>query len=472
MILIYFWFFLSSYILLTIYQVYHYEIKYLIKYYLRNFLLLNVPNIIFIFAIFTSKYFNYFATIFIAFNGLIMLKRLKFSLRFTSRSKRMLITYFLLFGMIVYFISIEFFLVLIPFFIIISNYFNKPIEHLINCYYIKKARKKLLNTKATKIAITGSFGKTSTKYYLSELLQNKYIVKKTPKSYNTPLGIAAFVNKNDFSCDDFIVFEFGARRVNDIRTLKKYYPYDIAIVTGITKMHIDTFKKIENIIEEKMSLVDDNVVSILNYENEYIRNYNKKGSYSYGFNYGEYQAKNLNLTIFGSSFDLYIDGIFKKNITIKPLGRGAVLNFLPLIIISDIYNISYDCLKDILMVDNRLSLRKIGDYYILDDAYNSNIIGASYALEVVKSYSGKKFMITPGFFEMDIIKEELCVIYSEKINEAIDHLILIKNDFTEKLSKYITVEMEFADSFTSAFSLFLKMKVNESILLIENDLLE
>ena len=302
-------------------------------------------------------------------------------------------------------------------------------------------------------------------YY--DILSDKYIVKRTPHSYNTPLGISRFINEENFDYIDFIIYEFGARRSNDIKELNTYYKYDIAIVTEIGKMHIDTFGGFEAIVKEKMSLVDlleDNKIAILNYENEYIRNHDVRcKKYTYGFNYGDFTAKNIELSIYGSKFDLYIHDKFIKRLSIKTLGRSSILNVLPALIMCYLYDINYDVVSKIEQVTNRLSLRKFSDYYILDDAYNSNIIGAKYALEVLNTHLGKKYLITPGFVEMDMIKEELVNQYGKEISQTVDCVILVKNDFTILLEKSIKdKEVIFVESFKDGFNLFLRIKEKDS----------
>ena len=274
-----------------------------------------------------------------------------------------------------------------------------------------------------------------------------------------------------------MIYEFGARRSGDIKELQKNYKYDIAIITEIGQMHIDTFKSQLAIINEKMSLVDlleSDGIAILNYENEYIRNYTVQcKKYTYGFNYGDFQARNIEIGIFGSKFDLYIYDRFIKRISIKPLGKSAIINVLPTIILCYLYDMDYDWVEEVIMVDNRLSLRRMDNYFVLDDAYNSNILGATYALEVLKSHDGKKYIITPGFVEMDMVKEELAMLYGKSISESVDYVILVKNSFTKLLENYIIEkEIMFVESFKEGFNLFLNIKENNSILLIENDLLD
>jgi UDP-N-acetylmuramoyl-tripeptide--D-alanyl-D-alanine ligase len=114
----------------------------------------------------------------------------------------------------------------------------------------------------------------------------------------------------------------------------------------------------------------------------------------------------------------------------------------------------------------------MGNYFILDDGYNSNILGATYALEVLKTHSGKKYIITPGFVEMNKEKELLVSLFSKEINNSCDVCILVKNEFTNLLGKYLSesIEVFYVNSFDEGFELFIANKPYNSILLIENDL--
>ena len=468
-ILIKIYFFLNSF------QKSYYEYKGIIKTFLKKYYIIYLSSVfIVILNFFKNVVINHLLFLAISIQIIYLIKKTKVFLKITKRIVRLFITIVLEILLLTFFIPYYLIDLFIPLLVVLANIINHPIEVLINKRYIKKAKRKIDNISAVKIAITGSYGKTSTKNYIADVLKNKYIVKETPKSYNTPLGIALFINKNKFHYSDFIIYEFGARKVGDIRELQQNYNYDIAIVTGIGKMHIDTFKTLENIIEEKMRLVSNSKIVILNCENELIRNYPVDNDvYTYGFAYGKYQARNLKTDIFESEFDLYIDDKYIRSFKLNLIGKGAILNVLPVLILCDLYKVSYEYIEHLKAVENRLSSRKIDDYYILDDAYNSNILGAIYALEVLKTHNGKKYLITPGFAEMDLIEEELIEEYSNIINETADCVILVKNNFTIKLSEKIKIkEVFFTESFKKGFNTFLENKEQNSIILIENDLLE
>ena len=475
MIVIFLSILVKIYYLVNVFQKSFYEYNFIFKIPIKKYSILffTVPFVLL--TSFFESHFLYLPLILIVVLQIFfILKRIKVHLIFTKRVFRLLFTFFLIVFVLAIFIPFWIIDASVPIILIISDVINKPIEYLIKNKYIIKAKRKISNINALGIAVTGSYGKTSTKHYLANVLKNKYLVKYSCKSYNTPLGLSKFINENNFDFVDFLIYEFGARRKGDIYELARIFPYDIAVVTGIGYMHIDTFKTIDTIIEEKMSLcnyIKDSGFVILNYENEYIRNFPvQKKKYTYGIEYGEYRAKNITMSIFGSSFDLYKEENFIRRFNIKPLGRGAILNTLPCIILCDLFEVDYKYIDKILPVENRLSLRIVDNYYILDDAYNSNLLGAKYALEVLKSHDGMRFLITPGFVEMNIIKEDLAKEYAEIINDSCDYVILVKNNFTELLSRYVKVEYVFVETFKKGFELFSEIKEDNSILLIENDL--
>lgn len=461
------------YWLLTLFAQAHYEYGLFLKCVLRKSVYLFYPTICYFFYIIFSYLFIDIFIFLITLIQILFLIRIKVKLKITKRQMR-LILFFLLLYLSLFFIikSIIIIYFLFPIFIV-SSILVLPIENWISNYYINKAVKKINNCNMIKIAVTGSFGKTTVKNNIYTCLKEKYLVAKTPKSYNTPIGIAKFINYSSFNLEDFLIYEFGARRINDITKLKKLFNYDIAVITEIGEMHIDTFKDLGNIIEEKMSLVSDKgkeFIAILNYENPYIRSYPLNCNViSYGINHGKYQAKNIELSILGTTFDLFIDNLHIKKYQINQIGRQAVLNILPTFIIKDLFNLSDDYITNIKPIEHRLSIKKFDSFILLDDSYNSNYLGVKYAIEVLNTYKGTKYIITPGFAELSKIEDRLVNDYKALLT-CCDVVILVKNHFTVKLAKIVTGIIYLVSSFSEGYQLFLEIKKPNSILLIENDL--
>ena len=192
----------------------------------------------------------------------------KTPLVFTNRIKRLFVCTFLLnfvvfvffFGVIpsfwVNFVLVILFVLFLPFWAIVPFLIMMPIEKQIRQNFVNKAKNKLKKCSCKTIAITGSFGKTSTKEILYQILSEEFDVCASPKSFNTPMGICKTILENLKETDDFLIVEFGARRKGDIEQLCKLVGVDFGIITPLGNCHLETFGSLENLQNTKYELCE------------------------------------------------------------------------------------------------------------------------------------------------------------------------------------------------------------------------
>ena len=166
-----------------------------------------------------------------------------------------------------------FLLFTIPVNMVIANWFASPLERYIGERFIKSAYKKLNSNEYTnliKIGITGSYGKTSTKYILKTILSEKYNVLATPGSYNTTMGNVRVIREQLKPEHEVFISEMGARKKNDIREICDFVKPHIGIITSVGPQHLETFKSIENVAKTKGELLQGvkniNVVQYSQYD--------------------------------------------------------------------------------------------------------------------------------------------------------------------------------------------------------------
>lgn len=106
----------------------------------------------------------------------------------------------------------------------------------------------------TVIGITGSAGKTTVKEMIASVLSQKGSVAKTPGNWNNDIGLPLSMLAADRQ-SDFFVFELGMNHPGEIDQLASLLRPDWGIVTNIGKAHIEFFKGLEDIADEKASLL-------------------------------------------------------------------------------------------------------------------------------------------------------------------------------------------------------------------------
>lgn len=178
---------------------------------------------------------------------------------------------------IIRFVCIDF--LLFPFTACIELIFILPTQ-LFHSYQIQKAKSILKNnTFLHVVGITGSYGKTSTKQYISKILEPRYTTLQTSGSINSPIGIAEEVIRSKKDNKSIFIVEMGAYKKGEIAKMTAMTRPDIAVMTAINAQHQDLFGSIENTMDAKYELiagVSKNGIAIFNADNVYTRRLAKK----------------------------------------------------------------------------------------------------------------------------------------------------------------------------------------------------
>lgn len=328
--------------------------------------------------------------------------------------------------------------VLIPFWLMLAALLVKLVENYIQNGFKKQARRKLASMPDLKVvAITGSYGKTSTKFMLRDVLKERFHVCSTPGSYNTPMGICKVIN-NDLQPDhQILILEMGARYEGNIQELCDIAAPDISVITNVGVAHLETFGSQDVIAREKGTLVDnlhEGGVAVLNADDERVR---KMGAgrdeitrILTGLNEGDICGTDISYDTSGMEFTVK-SGSEEERFKTRLLGAHNVQNLLLAIGVGQHFGMRLKTMSlaaaRIEPVEHRLELKKNGDLFVIDDAFNSNPVGARNAVEILGQFnSGKRIIITPGMVELGEIEYEENRKFGEAIASAgLDLVILV-----------------------------------------------
>ncbi|WP_010255998.1 Mur ligase family protein [Treponema primitia] len=426
-------------------------------------------------------------------------RKAKKPLVYTSRVKRMLVTNILILAIPVllsFSLQAPYQIIILalgvlctPLIVLLSNIINMPIEKGINRWYINDAKKILKSMdKLVVIGITGSYGKTSTKYFLNKILSSKYNVLMTPESYNTPMGVVKTIRTSLKSFHEIFICEMGAKYTGEIKEICDIVNPKYGIITSIGPQHLETFKSIENIIKTKFELADalpDDGVIFLNHESDYIRNAatnKKRVSYAISPRGCNYEAKNIHVSNNGSAFDVILSGGRECHFETKLIGVHNVENILGSIAAADYLGVDADTVamsvRRLESVPHRLQLLNRGGMAIIDDAFNSNINGAKMAIDVLNTFEGFKILVTPGMVELGNLQDSCNREFGAKAAESCDYVILVGAKQTGsileglKSGNYPEEKVFIAGTIEEAFRKIesINSKGFQKVVLLENDL--
>ncbi|MBR5308918.1 MAG: UDP-N-acetylmuramoyl-tripeptide--D-alanyl-D-alanine ligase [Clostridia bacterium] len=373
---------------------------------------------------------------------------------FTARVKRMIVSFVVLSLVVIipvaYFTGMHFIysvMLFLPCFMIIAaNFVNKPIEKAVGNHFINEAKTKInALPNLIVIGITGSYGKTSTKFYLQKLLSSKYNVLMTPESYNTTMGVVKTVREQLDATYDIFICEMGAKNVGEIKEICDIVKPKYGIITSIGPAHLESFKSIENIIKTKFELCDalpEDGVIFLNGDNEYIAKHtpSRKAVY-YGTENKQLEkvfGDNLGVSDKGTSFTAHTEEDSYDYDT-KILGKHSVVNILGCIAMARFLGCDAKQLvlpiKRLETAPHRLQLRLGGEVTIIDDAFNSNPSGSKAALDVLSAFDGVRIMITPGMVELGDKEEQYNREFGEYAADKCDYVLLVGHRITKSIAE-------------------------------------
>ncbi len=294
------------------------------------------------------------------------------------------------------------------------------LEKLLMRNFKSSAKNKLKGNENLKIiAITASYGKTSIKNFLAQILNEKYRIHFTPRSVNTLNGIIKDINENLTPKVDIYIVEAGARERGDIKEIVEFLHPEYVVVGKIGRQHIEYFKTIENIIETKLEILESNRL--------------KK---AFIFDEVQIQRENLNIIKFpqnlselksdlnGISFKLNIDGE-NYNFSAPILGDFNYINISAGIYVARELGLSLSEIQKrvarLKPIEHRLAKMEVGGKIIIDDSFNGNLDGMLGAIAICKNHSGKKIIVTPGIVESS---EEDNTTLAKAIDEVFDIVII------------------------------------------------
>ena len=314
--------------------------------------------------------------------------------------------------------------------------------------YFRDAQKKLAaRPDIIKIGITGSYGKTSVKFILGTILQEKYQTLITPSSFNTPMGVTKIIRERLTPATQVFVAEMGARHVGDIKELCRLVHPRYGVLTSVGPQHLDTFHTLERIKNTKYELMDAVPADGCCF-------FPDDGAICRELYDRTEKEKRLCCLHYSPDAD-----VWATDVTVSPMGSRFVLHTSAEEIACETRLLGEHNIQNILLaatvalhlgltmrqvargisklqpVEHRLQLIPSPGITIIDDAFNSNPKGAEAAVKVLGAFQARRIIITPGMVELGGQEAAFNREFGRKICGNADIAMLVGRNTRSRLPK-------------------------------------
>lgn len=308
-----------------------------------------------------------------------------------------------------------------------ANAVMYPVEASMRQGFVRKAAKRMQAAGPTVIGITGSYGKTSTKHYLTHILEGRYRVLMTPKSYNTLMGVCLTINNqlDPTAGYQYFVVEMGAYVPGEIASICKLTKPAMSIVVAVGPQHLERFGSLDNIQKAKYEIIaglEPDGIGIFNFDDPRVREMETKGhpNTRFGISYADPLDDNARLV--ATKIEHSLDGL---QFDVHDRQTGETRQFRTSLV--GLHNVTNILLASVAALETGMKLNEIAlrvsslepaehrlrrnrlpnGVMMLDDAYNTNPVGARNALQVLGlNTSGRRVLVTPGMVELADIQDE------------------------------------------------------------------
>jgi UDP-N-acetylmuramoyl-tripeptide--D-alanyl-D-alanine ligase len=308
-----------------------------------------------------------------------------------------------------------------------------PVEARLARHFRTAAQATLNQVAPRVIAITGSYGKTSTKNHVRDLLSGLFDVVASPASWNNASGLSRTVNEYLRPDTQVLIAEMGTYGLGEIRAMCSWVKPEIGVITAIGPMHLERMKTLATVASAKSELLEGVRVAILNVDDERLAQIADCLRGPEVWRCGTHRQSGLDVSLerdddivtiryhgnvigsFGSQLGLHLDNVACG------LAAALAVGASPDQVVARLGDLS---------VPAHRAAQGVSDsgLIVIDDTYNSNPSGARHALELLESAvpgPHRRAVVTPGMVELGPDQDEENRAFAEAVAKADAVLVVV-----------------------------------------------
>ena len=309
-----------------------------------------------------------------------------------------------------------------------------PIEKRLSRKYLVSARKRLQQVRPKVVAITGSYGKTSTKGYVAHLLSAAFSTVASPASFNNLMGLSRAVNDRVVPGTEVFIAEMGVYGEGEIRELSQSFPPDIAAITTIGEAHLARMGSRETIFRAKAEITEKAGTVVLPVDDpllvglaEVCRAQGKRV-----ITVSTSSDTAADVVVAENTVTVALAGLKPESAPVTISGVGHAVNLAVAVGIATALEVPLSQLAGRLasLPDSahRAEVQRAASgVTIIDDTYNSNPVGAARAVEGAAAIAGDNplIVVTPGMVELGSVQRDRNRAFAAQVHDAGGRLFAI-----------------------------------------------
>ena len=370
--------------------------------------------------------------------------------------------------------------VALPFLVDLALTITAPLERRLSAKYLVQARERMQRVQPTVVAITGSYGKTTTKAYLAHLLGQTRSVLASPASFNNEMGLSRAVNEHLVPGTEVFIAEMGTYGPGEIARLCELFPPDVAVLTAIGEMHLERMRDKQGVLAAKSEITEQARVVVVNNDDPLLRTLADRCA-ARGQQVVRCSTGDAASDVCLAGGTLTVRGTVVAAVTLPAAvhpGNAACAIGAALALGDDIARLA-GRLDTLPTVAHRLEPVALPNgSWILDDTYNANPDGAREAVRravaLGAGQGGRVHVVTPGMVELGAVQGERNETLAREAAEAgIATLVVVgrTNASALKRGAYGTATEVLATPTREQAVALLKTKTHAGdVVLFENDL--
>lgn len=315
-----------------------------------------------------------------------------------------------------------------PVFVDLALLVLHPVERLLGRRWVGDAQSKLATVDPTVVAITGSYGKTTTKAYVHSLLAPHRQTVASPASFNNRMGLARAINEHLAPGTEVFVAEMGTYGPGEIRDLCSWIPPQVAVITAIGPVHLERFGSLDVTLASKAEIFEQAEVCVLNIDDPRLAGLaHELGDKTLVTCSALGADATVSLSPSEAGFFVRVNGELLTEI--DPVKMPS--NLACAIGVAVALDVPLERLAATVAESQAPAHRQVvflgeGGFDIIDDTYNSNPAGVRSALETLSTLGqGKRVVVTPGMVELGELQYEENRKFGALAADVASHVVIV-----------------------------------------------